>query len=246
MTGSMQQNDETAAIGALAEVSAGWGLPLDGWQLDMFARYARELQHWNRQINLTAITDPHAIVVRHFLDSLRLALSWGNAPQSLIDIGSGAGFPGLPLKILRPELRLVLVESIEKKAIFLRELAAQLGLQEVDVLTSRAELVGQMPEHRGAYDVATARAVADLRVLAEYCQPLCRVGGRFLAPKSAPIDEEITQATPAIERLGGRLLGVEPVALPDVPPRVLVVVEQVALTDARYPRAVGIPSKRPL
>jgi len=223
-----------------------WGLALDRRQLDQFVAYASELRRWNERVNLTAITDEREIVTRHFLDSLRCALSWGVSPHNLVDVGTGAGFPGLPLKILRPKLRLTLVESVEKKAAFLQHITAELGLSDVAVVVARAEAAGRDAAHRERYDVATARAVAELRVLAEYCLPLCRVGGRFLAPKGGQIEREIADAQAAISRLGGRLASVEAVDLPEVERRTLVVVEKVAPTPEQYPRAVGIPSKRPL
>lgn len=230
----------------LQETAAGWGLALSQRQLDQFAAYARELQTWNERLNLTAITTGEGIAVRHFLDSLRCALDWGEAPDSLIDVGTGAGFPGLPLKLLRPELRLTLVESIEKKAAFLRHTVELLGLSGVQVLTARAEAVGRDPQHREQYAVAVARAVAELRVLAEYCLPLCRVGGRFLAPKGDQIERELAEAQGPIRRLGGGEPRVEPVALPQTEPRTLVVVPKLAPTPAQYPRAVGVPARRPL
>ncbi|HWQ15852.1 MAG TPA: 16S rRNA (guanine(527)-N(7))-methyltransferase RsmG [Roseiflexaceae bacterium] len=230
----------------MAQTAAAWGLALSPQQLDQFARYAAELRAWNKRTNLTAITDERGIVTRHFLDSLRLALSWGDAPHSLVDVGAGAGFPGLPLKILRPGLRLTLVESVGKKAAFLEHIVAALGLREVEVLAARAEELGRDPRHREGYDVAAARAVAELRVLAEYLLPLCRVGGRMLAPKGAEVDDEVRRAERALAALGGRLLAVEPVALPETEPRTLVVVEKVAPTPAAYPRAVGVPARRPL
>ncbi|HEU5100100.1 MAG TPA: 16S rRNA (guanine(527)-N(7))-methyltransferase RsmG [Roseiflexaceae bacterium] len=230
----------------LAATAADWGLQLTQAQLDQLALYADALRRWNERVNLTAITDEPGIATRHFLDSLRCALSWGPKPESLIDIGAGAGFPGLPLKILRPELRLTLVESIAKKATFLRHIADTLGLAHVEVVVARAETVGRDESHRERYAVAAARAVADLRVLAEYCLPLCRVGGRFLAPKGGSVEDELQAALPAIELLGGRLVAVEPVELPGVEPRTLVVVEKVSPTPPRYPRAPGVPAKRPL
>jgi 16S rRNA (guanine527-N7)-methyltransferase len=230
----------------LAETAAACGLPLDARQLDQFATYSQELRRWNARVNLTAITDEHQIVTRHFLDSLRCALSWGASPNSLIDVGTGAGFPGLPLKILRPSVRLTLVESIEKKAAFLRHVAAELQLNNVDVVVARAEAVGHDVAHRERYDLATARAVAELRVLAEYCLPLCRVGGRFLAPKGIQIEGEVQSAQAALARLGGQVAAVEDVDLPGVERRSLVVVDKIAPTPPEYPRGVGVPSKRPL
>jgi 16S rRNA (guanine527-N7)-methyltransferase len=230
----------------LESTTAAWGLPLSAAQLDQFATYAAELRPWNERVNLTTITDPDEIATRHFLDSLRCALSWGEAPRSLIDIGAGAGFPGLPLKILRPELQLTLVESIAKKAAFLEHIVGLLGLSGVQVVVGRAEAAGRDPAHRERYDVAVARAVAELRVLAEYCLPLVCVGGRFLAPKGGQVDAEVAAALAAIERLGGRLPAVEPVDIPGVEPRTLVVVEKIAPTPSQYPRAPGVPAKRPI
>ena len=230
----------------LATTAAAWGLHLDQRQLDQFATYAAELRRWNERVNLTAISSDPEIAVRHFLDSLRCAVSWGAAPNSLIDVGAGGGFPGLPLKILRPELRLTLVESIEKKAVFLQHIAAELSLEDISIIVNRAETVGRADMHREQYDVAVARAVAKLRVLAEYCLPLCHVGGRFLAPKGAQIAGELADAQKAIAQLGGRIIALEDVDLPGVERRVLVVVEKIAPTPPQYPRGVGIPAKRPL
>jgi 16S rRNA (guanine527-N7)-methyltransferase len=230
----------------LATTATAWGLHLDQYQLEQFATYAAELQRWNQHVNLTAISDEHGIVIRHFLDSLRCALSWGAAPNSLADVGAGAGFPGLALKILHPELHLTLIESVEKKAAFLRHILAKLGLSDVEIVVGRAETIGRNAAYRERYDVAIARAVAELRVLAEYCLPFCRIGGRFLAPKGAQSDNELIGAQKTIDQLGGRLIAVEDVDLPGVERRVLVVVEKVAPTPPQYPRAVGIPAKRPL
>jgi 16S rRNA (guanine527-N7)-methyltransferase len=233
-------------VDILAEVAHSWGLDLSDEQLAQFQIYADELRRWNERVNLTAISDPEGIAVRHFLDALRCALVWGDNPGSLIDIGTGAGFPGLPLKLLRPSLALTLVESVGKKAAFLEHVASLLGLAQVTVIVGRAEAVGRDPLHRERYDVATARAVADLRVLAEYCLPLCRVDGRFLAPKGERVADELQQAGRAIGLLGGEVLEVAPVALPGVEPRTIVVVEKRAATPTIYPRAVGVPARRPL
>jgi len=230
----------------LADTAAAWGLPLDPNQLRQFARYTDELLAWNAHINLTAITDRQAIYVRHFLDSLALARFWGPPPATLVDIGTGAGFPGVPLKILHPPLAVTLIESVGKKAAFLKHLIAILGLEQVRVVTGRAETFGHDPGERERYDLATARAVADLRVLAEYALPLLRVGGRLLAPKGAGAEREIEGARRAVALLGGTIEPVVPIELPGVEPRSLVVARKVAPTAPRYPRAVGIPARRPL
>ncbi|NTU77856.1 MAG: 16S rRNA (guanine(527)-N(7))-methyltransferase RsmG [Chloroflexales bacterium] len=230
----------------LATTAAAWGLTLAPAQLAQFRLYADELAAWNAHTNLTAITDRAGIYVRHFLDSLALARHWGEAPDTLLDIGSGAGFPGLPLKLLRPALGLTLLDSVGKKTAFLTRLTARLGLDDVRVITGRAELLGRDRHERERYAVVTARAVADLRVLAEYGLPLLRVGGRLLAPKGAAAHEEAAAAARALALLGGELLGVEPVELPGLEPRTLVVIRKVAPTDPRYPRPVGLPVRKPL
>ena len=180
-----------------AAQAAALGAPLLPSQVVQFAAYEALLLEWNERIALTAIREPGHLRVRHFLDALSCAAATGPLDgQSLIDIGSGAGFPGLPLKILYPDLRLTLVDSVAKKARFLGLVAAELGLREVTVIAKRAEVLGQDPIHREQYDWATARAVAELRVLAELLLPLCRVGGRVLAQKGGSAAEELVIAAP--------------------------------------------------
>jgi 16S rRNA (guanine527-N7)-methyltransferase len=230
----------------LAETAARWGLPLDPGQLEQFERYAAELRAWNAHTNLTAITAPQEVYLRHFLDSLVLSRTLGKAPGSLVDLGTGAGFPGLPLKILWPELQLTLVDSVGKKTAFLSHVAAQLGLVNVRVITGRAEELGRDRRERERHDVVTARALAALSVVAEYGLPLLRLGGLLLAPRGAAAQAEAEAAEDAIRTLGGRLAAVEPVLLPGVEGRALVVIEKSAPTDGRFPRAVGVPSRKPL
>ncbi len=244
---SVTPSPAVATLALLRHTAANWNISLSNAQIQQFVRYAAEVRQWNERVNLTAITDPEAFVVRHVLDSLRCSCSWGKTPHALIDVGSGAGFPGVPLKIAFPALRLTLVESVRKKADFLEHLVGACGLDGVTVVQARAEQVGHDPQHRERYDVATARAVADLRVLAEYCLPLVRVGGYFLAPKGAEIDAEVAAAHQAVTTLGGYLLAVEPVALPGVArPRTLVVIGKTAPSPPGYPRRVGVPARRPL
>lgn len=225
---------------------AAWGLALNEAQLAQLRVYADQLASWNAHTNLTAINGREEVYRRHFLDSLVLARFWGQPPRALADLGTGAGFPGLPLKLLRPELSLTLVDSVGKKTAFLTHLVAQLGLRGVRVRTARAEEVGREPAERERYHLVTARAVAELRVLVEYGLPLLRVGGRMLAPKGAAAHAEVAAAAHAIELLGGALVAVEPVELPGLDPRAVVVIEKVARTPSRYPRAVGVPAHKPL
>lgn len=241
-----ERDEQRAALDLLVRTADAWGLRLEPVQVDQFACYLAALQAWNERVNLTAITGTFEIVTRHFLDSLYCALCWGSVPQCLLDIGTGGGFPGLPLKIVYPEIQLTLVESIAKKVAFLQHVVTMLQVEGVEVIPARAEAIGQMPQYRERYDVVTARAVAELRVLVEYCLPLCRVGGRFFAPKGALIAGECEAASHAIGVLGGRIDGVVPVMVPGVEQRTLVVVEKVVSTPMQYPRAVGVPAKRPL
>lgn len=231
----------------LQTIASEWQLTLSDTQLDQFECYSAALISWNTRTNLTSITEPQAIVIRHFLDSLALAQAWtGDPPPSLADIGTGAGFPGLPLKLLWPEARLLLVESVGKKTEFLTQMVQILGLTDVEICTARAEVLGQDVAYRERFALVTGRAVASLNVLAEYCLPLCTIGGRFVAPKSAAGVDEALAAEHAIQVLGGRYQQTISVSLPDVDLRTLVVVDKVRPTPAQYPRRVGLPLKRPL
>ncbi len=224
------------------------GIPLTSQQLAQFAQYQALLLDWNERMNLTAVRQPADIRLRHFLDSLSCARVMGDLNgSSLIDVGTGAGFPGLPLKILFPQLKLALVESVAKKGQFLQAVIAELALDDVTVLTDRAELLGQLPQHRQQYDWAVARAVAELRVLVEYLLPLCRVGGNMLAQKGEGVQAEIENAAEAIKLLGGSTPELGQVTLPgrDLP-HYFVVIRKLGQTPAKYPRRVGVPGKRPL
>jgi len=225
------------------------GMDLSPVQEESFRVYARELLSWNEQINLTAIREPADMIRKHFLDSLTCTFAWREMepPASLIDIGTGAGFPGIPLKILMPGLRLTLVESIGKKADFCRHIVDTLQLENVEVITARAEEVGAQDTHREMYDAATARAVAQLNILAEYLLPLVRVGGFAIAQKGNTAPAESQQANRAITILGGVIRPLILVMIPRVEEaRYLVVMKKIKPTPAAYPRRVGIPSRKPL
>jgi 16S rRNA (guanine527-N7)-methyltransferase len=221
---------------------------LSGRQVRALVTYEKELLEWNQKFNLTAIRDSESIRTKHFLDSFSCVLAWkASPPNQLIDVGTGAGFPGIPLKILFPKLKLTLVESVGKKAMFCQHVIQVLGLDHVEVIQARAEDLGQDPEHREKYDWAVARAVANLHVLSEYLIPLVKVGGNVLAQKGESGPAEAQSAEEAMKLLGGKLKQLIPVHLPSVAEdRYLVVLEKVAATPPKYPRKPGIPMKMPL
>jgi 16S rRNA (guanine527-N7)-methyltransferase len=224
------------------------GLKLTPRQISAFQQYEQVLQSWNARINLTAIRDSNGIRTKHFLDSLTCLLSMrDNPPNRLIDVGTGAGFPGVPLKIVMPNLQLTLVESVGKKADFCRELVGCLKLERVEVIQARAEELGQSPQHRQQYDWAVARAVANMPVLMEYLLPLVRLGGCALAQKGESGPAEAQASEKAIHLLGGHLRQLRKVTLPGVADeRYLIVVDKVAATPPQYPRRCGVPDKKPL
>jgi 16S rRNA (guanine527-N7)-methyltransferase len=225
-----------------------FGVHLTGRQVVALLTFEKELLAWNERFNLTAIRDVEGIRTKHFLDSFSCTLAWReNPPRRLIDVGTGAGFPGIPLKILYPSMQLTMVESVGKKAGFCRHMVQMLKMEAVDVLTARAEEVGQTPGQRESYDWAVARAVANLPVLAEYLLPLVHVGGRMLAQKGHSGPAEAHKAENAFRLLGGQMRNLLPVILPGVAEeRYLVVVDKVAATPAQYPRKPGFPAKLPL
>jgi 16S rRNA (guanine527-N7)-methyltransferase len=225
-----------------------FNIHITGRQVMALITYEKELLEWNQKFNLTAIRDSESIRTKHFLDSFSCVLAWkASPPNNLVDVGTGAGFPGLPLKILYPSLKLTLVESVGKKAKFCQQIVHMLGLEYVEVIQARAEDLGQNPEHREKYDWAVARAVANLSVLSEYLLPLVKVGGMALAQKGESGPAEAQSAEKAMALLGGKLKQLLPVTLPSVAEdRYLVVVEKVAATPPKYPRKPGIPMKQPL
>lgn len=210
--------------------------------------YERELIEWNQKFNLTAIRDVESIRTKHFLDSYSCVLTWkANPPLRLVDVGTGAGFPGLPLKIVYPNMHVTLVESVGKKAMFCQHIVSKLGLEDVEVVHARAEEVGQNPAHRETYDYVVARAVANLNILSEYLLPLVKIGGTMLAQKGESGPAEAQSAEKAMKLLGGKLKQLIPVNLPGVADdRYLVLVDKVAATPPKYPRNAGMAAKSPL
>ncbi len=217
-------------------------------QITAMERLQVELLDWNSRYNLTAIREPAQIRTKHFLDSLSCSLVMrGTRIRRVIDIGTGAGFPGIPLKILYPDMQLTLVDSVEKKTDFCQHVVQVLGLEGVTILNARAEDLGQNPVHREQYDWALARAVAILPILGEYLLPLVAVGGHMLALKGETAPAEAQANEHAARLLGGQLRQITPVTLPGVTEQhYLVVVDKTAATLPTYPRRPGIPAKRPL
>ena len=222
--------------------------PLSPMAFNQFIQYQKELLEWNSRFNLTAIRSPEEIETKHFMDSLSLLPTLQQYQvKSLIDIGTGAGFPGIPLKIVDPALKLVLVESVEKKAKFCQHILQTLDLKDTSVVIERAETLGQDKTYRAQFDCAVARALAVLPLLLEYLLPLVHVGGIVIAQKSASVKEEVRQAKNACAILGGGEMRVEPITIPCLDAeRTLVIIEKVKPTPAIYPRRVGLPAKKPL
>jgi len=237
----------------LIEGAQALGLHLSSSQEAAFQLYYEELVAWNERFNLTAITDYEQVQIRHFLDSLsclqaeeaRLALSQPDARA--IDVGTGAGFPGIPLKLVCPGVRMTLLEATGKKVTFLQHIIERLELRRVVAIKARAEELAHDPAHRERYDLALIRAVASLPVAVEYALPFCRMGGWLIAQKGEAGAAEAWTASKAIDLLGGTLRRVEHLELPGLPEdRSLIVIEKVSPTPTLYPRRPGTPNKRPL
>lgn len=223
------------------------GIYLSDLQRFQFQVLEEELLEWNKKINLTAIREVEGIRERHFFDSLTCFMGFDEWPESLIDVGSGAGFPGLPVKFVIPNLRLTLVESVDKKANFCRHIVETLGLTDVTVLSKRAEEVARMPEHREAYDVAIARAVAPAPTLAEYLLPLVKVGGRGLMQKGTRAPLEILEAGKIVDLCGGEISDVRRMNFDGIEGEGnLILIDKLRHTPREFPRAVGIPAKKPI
>ncbi len=233
---------------AMTRAAGDFGLSLTSGQIDQFTRYYELLVSWNEKMNLTAITEPEDVAVKHMIDSLsaydeRLFTQGA----SIIDVGTGAGFPGIPLKILSPDLKLTLMDSLGKRVKFLETVVTELGLEGVDCVHSRAEDGARNPAYRGKFDLAVSRAVARLSVLAEYCLPFVRTGGHFLALKGMKYEEESEDAARALKLLGGRLIETRAVHLPGLDDkRAILVIRKVRETPKAYPRKAGTPVKKPL
>ena len=223
------------------------GIELSERQVKQFLTYLGILQDWNKRMNLTSLKDPREIIITHFLDSLTILKAIDNKEISAIDIGTGAGFPGIPLKILRPQISLSLLDSSRKRIEFLEYLSKSLKLKELEIIWGRAEEYGRKKRYRERYDIILARALARLNILVELGIPFLKIRGLFIAQKGQKLKEELEEARRAIEILGGELKGIISLRLPfSRKSRKLIIIEKILETSDRFPRRSGIPQKRPL
>jgi 16S rRNA (guanine527-N7)-methyltransferase len=227
------------------------GIYLDHQQNEQFETYFRELVAWNEKVNLTAITEYSEVQIKHFLDSLTIITGIKNADRereiNVIDIGSGAGFPGIPMKIVLPQIRLVLLEATTKKITFLKHLINQLKIEKVELVNQRAEEAAHDMNYREQFELVVSRAVAPLPTLVELALPFCTTGGCLIAQKKGDITKEIDQSYKAIDILGGKLREVIPVVIDELNDnRSLVIIDKLKPTPTIYPRRPGIPSKKPM
>nr|WP_246608407.1 16S rRNA (guanine(527)-N(7))-methyltransferase RsmG [Paenibacillus agaridevorans] len=224
------------------------GVSISSRQLEQFEAYLEMLVDWNERMNLTGITERDAVYEKHFFDSISLSFFVNmNEIKTIADIGSGAGFPSVPLKICFPHLKVVIVDSLNKRISFLKALAERLELQDVECVHGRAEDIARLPLYRDQFDLATARAVARLNVLNEFCLPFVRPGGKFAAMKGAKSQEEMKEAGFSLKELKGKLIGEHGMLLPNEgSERHIVVIQKTGTTPQKYPRKAGTPLKQPL
>lgn len=243
----MLKEDENILIDGAQKM----GINLHKEQIKKFSRFLELLAQWNQKINLTSLKTPREIIIKHFLDSInciKVINKYIDTERiSVIDVGAGAGFPGMPIKIICPSIRLSLLEARKKKTVFLKKIIGEMNFQQVEILNGRAETFGKDADHRERYDVAISRAVARLNILSEYCLPLIRLGGFFIAQKGRSYKEETEKSLKTVQVLGGELIGVENVRIPFInQERYLLVIKKIKDTPSEYPRKVGFPQKRPL
>ena len=222
------------------------GITLSEIQLKQFYNYMNLLIEWNKKINLTAITEPDEIILKHFVDSLTISKYIPDGTK-LVDVGTGAGFPGIPLKIYRQDIEITLLDSLQKRINFLDEVIRELNLEKIETLHSRAEDFGKDKKYREKFDISTSRAVANLATLSEYLLPLVKIGGKVISMKGSLIEEELENSKNAIKILGGKIERVDEFDLPNSDiSRNIVLIDKIKETPNKYPRKAGEPSKKPL
>jgi len=227
------------------------GIDINKEQIRKFSHYLELLVQWNKKINLTSLKTPQEIISKHFIDSIsciEVINKYIDIEEiSIIDVGTGAGFPGIPIKIIYPLIKLSLLEARKKKTMFLEKVTEEMNFQKVKILNGRAEIFGKSIDYREKCDIAISRAVAHLNVLSEYCLPLVRVGGLFVAQKGRSYKKETEKSFKTIQVLGGELIGVESVRIPFIDQeRHLLLIKKIKNTPSIYPRKAGLPQKRPL
>lgn len=233
-------------VETLREGARDFGLALSDQQVDRFRLFLSQLLEWNQRLNLTTIDEPREIAIKHFLDSLSCLVAVAITPgMKVIDVGSGAGFPGIPLAIYQPEASMVLVESSKKRVRFLEDVRDRLGIRTLQVVCVRVEELGRKDDYREKFDLAVTRALASLEVVGEYCLPLVRIGGRLIAQKGPHGKEELADARRILEELGGKCSQVIEVELPEGRgSRSLIVIHKATVTPTRYPRRPGVAIKQ--
>ena len=238
----LKEDFEKEIMGYVEEL----GIKLSKEQAEMFFNYMNLLLEWNEKINLTAITEEKEVIVKHFVDSLTIA-KYIPEGASLVDVGTGAGFPGIPLKIIREDLKITLLDSLQKRINFLDVVIKELNLENIETIHARVEEFGKNSKYRESFEVATSRAVANLSTLTEYLLPLVKVGGIVVCMKGSSIEEELETSKKAINVLGGKVSNVFEFDLPKTDiKRNLVIVDKINKTPSKYPRKPGMPSKEPI
>ncbi len=232
----------------LAKAAAEYGISLSDTQMEQYNRYFELLVEWNEKINLTAITEPKEVAIKHMIDSITAYDdNLFKDGTTVIDVGTGAGFPGLPLKIFCPEIKLTLMDSLNKRIKFLQTVVEELGLKDVECIHARAEEGARNKKYRESFDIAVSRAVARLPILCEYCLPFVKKGGHFIALKGMQYHDEAEEAAKAIKVMGGSKTEIRPVKLPELDDkRAVITITKAMPTPKAYPRKAGTPTKNPI
>ena len=230
----------------LLEKASTMGVRFSVEQMDKFYKYMNLLIEWNEKINLTAIIEPNEIILKHFIDSITILKDIKDG-STVVDVGTGAGFPGIPLSIMNPTLKITLVDSLNKRLIFLQDVINELDLKNVELVHARAEEFGRNKKYREKFDIATSRAVANLATLSEYLLPLVKINGKVISMKAGNASQEIEDAKKAIKTLGGNINNIEEFNLPqsDIG-RTIIIIDKIKETPGKYPRKPGTPSKEPI